>query len=182
VETELKAQAGFTLVELLVSLVITMLALALAAQVLMESSQMLVDAAAEQADAPMPLVVARLRGDVRAAASFQIIAGLNGEPALLLEGHPAGAVVYERVGEQLRRTVLDGSGDVLGSATALRGVTGWSCLPAGPGLLAVTLAHRRSALRRGPLPALPGQRGAKQTERSELFLVAPRVSGLGESW
>jgi prepilin-type N-terminal cleavage/methylation domain-containing protein len=177
VEAELKAQAGFTLVELLVSLVITMLALALAAQVLMESSQMLVDAAAEQADAPMPLVVARLRGDVRAAASFQVVGS-----TLLLEGHPAGAVVYERVGEELRRTVLDGSGGVLGSAPALRGVTGWSCFPAGPGLLGVNLVHRRSALRRGPLPALPARRGPKQEERSELFLVAPRGSGLGERW
>lgn len=174
-------EAGFTLVELLVSMVITMLALALAAQVLMESSQMLVDAAAEQADAPMPLVVARLRGDVRAAASFQIVAGPDG-PALLLEGHPAGAVVYERVGEELRRTVLDGSGGVLGSAPALRSITDWSCFPAGPGLLGVSLAHRRSGLRRGPLPALPAQRGAKQVERTEIFLVAPRGAGLGESW
>ncbi|HYN22698.1 MAG TPA: prepilin-type N-terminal cleavage/methylation domain-containing protein [Thermoanaerobaculia bacterium] len=173
----MKAQAGFTLVELLVSLVITMLALALAAQVLMESSQMLVDAAAEQADSAMPLVVARLRGDVRAAASFHVVG-----PALLLEGHPAGTVVYERAGEELRRTVLDGTGQILGSAPALRGVTGWSCIPVGPGLLAVTLAHRRSTLRRGPLPALPAQRGPKQEERSELFLVAPRGAGLGESW
>lgn len=173
----MKSEAGFTLVELLVSLVVVMLALALASQVLMESSQMLVDAAAEQADAPMPLVVARLRGDVRAAASFQVAGS-----ALVLQGHPAGVVVYEKFGEELRRTVFDGTGEVIGSAPALRGVTSWSCFQTAPGLLAVSLAHRRSALRRGPLPMLPGQRGPKEETRAELFLVAPRGSGLGESW
>ena len=175
-------QAGFTLVELLISLLLMSLALALAAQVMMEGAQMLTDAAAEQADAPMPLVAARLRGDVRAAAGFEVLEGLEG-PALFLEGHPAGLVVYQKVGDELRRTVLDDeTGKVRGEAPALRGVTAWSCAPIAPGLVAVTLSHRRSAIRRGPLPMLPGQRGPRSEERSEIFLVAPRGAGLGTAW
>ena len=119
-------QAGFTLVELLISLVVMGLALALTAQVLMEGAQMLTDVAAEQADAPMPLVAARLRGDVRASSGFEVLPGLEG-PALFLEGHPAGVVVYQKVGDELRRTVLDETGKVRGESPALYGVTSWSC-------------------------------------------------------
>ena len=163
-------QAGFTLVELLVSLVLVSLALALTAQVMMEGAQMLTDAAAEQADAPMPLVAARLKGDIRAAAGFEVLPGLEG-PALFLHGHPAGLVVYQKVGDELRRTVVDA-----GEAPALRGVTSWSCAPLG-GLVAVTLSHDRSAIRRGPLPNLPANRGPRSEERTETFLVAPRGGG-----
>jgi prepilin-type N-terminal cleavage/methylation domain-containing protein len=175
-------QAGFTLVELLIALVVLSLALALTAQVLMEGAQMLTDVAAEQADAPMPLVAERLRGDVRAASGFEVLPGLEG-PALFLEGHPAGLVVYQRIGDELRRTVVDEvTGKVKGEAPALRGVTAWSCAERAPGLVAVTLSHNRSAIRRGPLPNLPGQRGPRTEIRTETFLVAPRGAGLGTSW
>ncbi|HEX6862671.1 MAG TPA: prepilin-type N-terminal cleavage/methylation domain-containing protein [Thermoanaerobaculia bacterium] len=174
-------QAGFTLVELLISLLLLSLALALTTQVMMEGAQMLTDAAAEQADAPMPLVAARLRGDIRAAYGFEVLEGLEG-PALFLDGHPAGLVVYQKVGDELRRTVLDANGKVRGEAPALRGVTAWSCAPVAPGLVAVSLSHRRSAIRVGPLPMLPGNRGPRSEERSETFLVAPRGAGLGSAW
>lgn len=174
-------QAGFTLVELLISLVVMALALALAAQVMMEGAQMLTDAAAEQADAPMPLVAIRLRSDIRAAAGAEVLPGLEG-PALFLPGHPAGLVVYQKVGDELRRTVVDETGKVRGSAPALRGVTAWTCAAIPPGLVAVTLSHRRSAIRGGPLPALPGRRGPRSEERTETFLVAPRGAGLGSGW
>ncbi|HET9229572.1 MAG TPA: type II secretion system protein [Thermoanaerobaculia bacterium] len=160
-------QSGFTLVELLISLLIMALAVALTAQVLMEGAQMLTDAAAEQADAPMPLVITRLKDDVRASGSFEVLPGLEG-PALFLYGHPAGLVVYQKVGDELRRTVVD-----VGEAPALRGVTSWSCAPLG-GLVAVTLGHDRSAIRRGPLPNLPANRGPRSENRTETFLVAPR--------
>jgi len=175
------SESGFTLVELLVSLVVLTLALALSAQVMMEGAQMLTDAAAEQTDAPMPLVVARLRGDIRAAAGFAVLPGIEG-PALFLDGHPAGVVVYQKVGDDLLRTVLGAGGDVVGEGPALHGVSAWSCAPVGPGLVGITLTHRRSALRRGPLPNLPVRRGPRSAERTETFLAAPRGAGLGEAW
>lgn len=163
-------QAGFTLVELLISLVVISLALALTAQVMMEGAQMLTDAAAEQADAPVPLATARLKGDVRASSGFEVLPGLEG-PALVLYGHPAGTVVYQKVGDELRRTVVD-----VGETPALRGVTSWSCAPLG-GVVAVTFSHGRSAIRRGPLPNLPANRGPRSEQRTETFLVAPRGGG-----
>lgn len=168
---------GFALLELLIALVLVSLALALTAQLLMESSQMLTAAAAEQTDAPMPLVLARIRGDVRASGGFEIVEG-----RLYLFGHPAGTVVYDRAGRDLRRTVLDHHGTVLGSSPALRGVTQWSCGEVTPRLLLVTVGHRRSRLRAGVLPQMPSQRGPVAEERTESILVAPRGFGLGASW
>ena len=174
---------GFALLELLIALVLVSLALGLTAQLLMESSQMLTAAAAEQADAPMPLVLARLRGDVRASDGFEVQAAADGSARLFLLGHPAGMVLYERIGRDLRRTVLDRHGAaVLGSSTALRGLTGWSCGAVGPRLLLVTIGNHRSLLRPGVLPQLPSRRGPVSEERTESFLVAPRGAGLGRSW
>lgn len=168
-------QRGFALLELLIALVLVSLALGLTAQLLMESSQMLTAAAAEQTDAPMPLVLARIRGDVRASGGFDVV-----EDRLYLLGHPAGTVVYERDGGELRRTVLDQHGLILGSSPALRGVTQWSCGPIGTRLLLVTVGHDRSPLRTGVLPQMPRQH--KPDERTESILVAPRGAGLGLSW
>lgn len=173
---------GFALLELLIALVLVSLALGLTAQLLMESSQMLTAAAAEQTDAPMPLVLARLRGDVRAAGGFDVLAAEDGSARLFLLGHPAGTVLYEQIGRDLRRTLLDEEGGVLGSSTALRGVTGWSCGAVSPRLLLVTISHRRSLVRVGVLPQVPSRRGPVSEERTESFLVAPRGAGLGRSW
>ena len=169
--------AGFTLVELLVSLFLLLLALALAAQLLVESSQMLADAAAEQVESPLPLAVARLRADIVGAASFTLL-----DDRLLLEGHPAGTVLYEMTGDELRRIVVDAAGEPLGESVLLRGVAGWRCSEAGPRLLAVAIRYRRRAVRPSPLPVLPAHRGASSEERTETLLLAPRGAGLGGSW
>jgi prepilin-type N-terminal cleavage/methylation domain-containing protein len=182
VPEERELDQGFALLELLIALVLVSLALALTAQLLMESSQMLTAAAAEQTDAPMPLVLARLRGDVRASGGFEVLAAEDGSARLFLLGHPAGTVLYERIGRDLRRTVLAEDGTVRGLSTALRGVTGWSCGAVGPRLILVTVSERRSRLRPGVLPQLPSQRGPVSEERTESFLVAPRGAGLGISW
>jgi prepilin-type N-terminal cleavage/methylation domain-containing protein len=173
---------GFALLELLIALVLVSLALGLTAQLLMESSQMLTTAAAEQTDAPMPLVLARIRGDVRASGGFDVVVAEDGSARLYLLGHPAGTVVYDRSGRDLRRTVLDDHGAVLGSSPALRGVTQWSCGEVGTRLLLITIGHRRSLVRVGMLPQVPGRRGPVSEERTESILVAPRGAGLGLSW
>jgi prepilin-type N-terminal cleavage/methylation domain-containing protein len=173
--------AGFTLVELLVSLLLLLLALALAAQILVESSQMLADTAAEQVESPLPLAVARLRADVLGSASFSAL-----QDNLLLEGHPAGSVLYELAGDELRRIVLDAADEracePAGESVLLRGVAGWRCSEVGPRLLAVTIRYRRRAVRPSPLPTLPAHRGPSREERTETLLLAPRGAGLGESW
>jgi hypothetical protein len=173
---------GFTLLEVLISLVLLMLALALAAQILLETSQVLTEAAAEQLDAPIPLAVARLRGDVLGSAAFTVVEGPRGEAGLLLEGHPAGTILYERAGDELRRTLLDPGGAPLGEGVLMRGVTGWSCIEVGPRLVAIEIRYRRRTVRPSPLSTLPAFRGPRTKERTESLLLALRGAGLGDSW
>lgn len=179
--TRRDAQAGFTLVELMISLLLTLLALGLAAQVLMESAQVLTDTAAEQIDAPVPLALARIRGDVQSSRSYSVISGSPGS-RLMLFGHPAGTLVYEQSGGELTRTVLDPLGNPLGSATVMRRVTDWSCLAVTSRLVSITFRYQRHAPRRSPLPTAPGQRGPTSEERIESILLALRGGGLGVGW
>jgi prepilin-type N-terminal cleavage/methylation domain-containing protein len=177
------ATRGFTLIEVLVSLVLLMLAFALAAQLLMETSQMLADASGEQIESPVPLAVARLRGDVLGSSSFTVVADPDGgPPRLLLEGHPSGAVLYERDGTEIHRLLLDDAGKPGAESVLLRGVTSWQCMAVAPRLLRVDLRYRRRGQRPSPLPGLPAFRAPETEERTESLLLVPRGAGLGESW
>lgn len=176
-----RRQRGFTLVEALISLLVVLTAFAFAAQVLQETAQMLADSAAEGRDAAMPQVAARIRADIQASWTFQVVPGAS-SPRLRLLGHPAGVVEYEKAGSRLRRTVLDGAGAVRGRSVVMRAVEEWSCAPVTPDLVAVTIRYRRHALRRSPLPTAPGHRGPRTEERTETLLAVPRGAGLGDHW
>lgn len=173
-----RTQAGFTLVELMISLLLTLLALGLAAQVLMESAQILTDTAAEQADAPVPLALARIRGDVQSSRSYTVLP----DGGLMLFGHPAGTLAYESANGDLIRTVLDPDGRSLGSSRVMRRVSEWQCLAVTPKLVSVSFRYQRHAPRRSPLPTAPGQRGPTSEERTESVLLALRGGGLGVRW
>jgi hypothetical protein len=159
-----------------------MVAAAFVAQLLMETTQQLTDAAAEQVEAPMPLVRARLRADIQAAEQARCVLRPDGTPdeARLL-GHPAGTIVYRVDAGVLSRRVEDTHGKVLGEGPVLRGVESWSCLDGG-GLLWLQLNYRRRAVRRTPLVVEPEARGPLTELRVESLLVAPRGAGLGEGW
>jgi hypothetical protein len=173
-----RREAGFTLVELLIASLLLILVLALAGQLFMESALQLVDAGAEQGDPTVPLLLDRLRGDVLASSGAASCA----EDRLLLTGHPAGMVLYQRVGEELHRAVLDAAGTSLGEGIPWRGVTAWSCAPAGFRLLRLDLQYRLRAVRRTLNAPLPSTRGAANETRSETLFLTPRGGGLGESW
>lgn len=177
-----RRDAGFTLLEMLISLVLLALALTLAAQVLIESQQMLADATVEQRDPAVPLVMARLKAEVRKSTGFA--AEGNG---LLLLGLPEGPVIYRMAGGWLQRAVLDSAGEPAGERNVLRGITDWNCRsipnPSGTvSLLAVEIRYLQYVPRKSPLPGLPVWRGPTTRERSEVFFVAPRGSGMGEAW
>lgn len=173
---------GFSLVEVLIALVLFLLAAAFVAQLLMETTQQLTDAAAEQVEAPLPLVRARLRADIQAAQQARCVLRLDGTPeeARLL-GHPAGTVVYRVDAGVLTRQIEDSSGTVQGEGPVLRRVESWSCLDGG-GLLWLQLTYHRRAVRRTPLVVEPGARGPLDETRVESILVAPRGAGLGDGW
>ena len=175
------AEGGFSLIELLVALVLVGLGLALAAQLLMETSQMLADAAAEQTETALPLARAHLRTDIQACRSAMTVPGLAG-PELWLVGHPAGTVRYRKVGREIRRDVAAGVGVWEGEAVAMGNVQSFVVLSVTTELVAVEIHVLRRAVRHSPLPAVPGVRGPADEERLETLVVAPRGGGLELGW
>src|SRR3954471_23650575 len=104
-------QDGFTLVEMSIALVLLMLGLMLATQVLMETSQLFAETAGEAQDTPVPLVIARIRGDVQGAADASPLLLEDGSlGAVDMVGGPEGQVIYERRGTDLYRRVLPTAG------------------------------------------------------------------------
>lgn len=173
-----KRAAGFSLVEVLVSLVLFMVAVAFVAQLLAETSQQLADAAAEQVEAPMPLVRARLRADVQAAQGAVCVPRPDGtaEEIRLIQ-HPAGTVIY-RVDDGVLSRQVQGTP---GASPVLRNVESWSCAEGG-GLLFLQLTYQRRAVRRTPLAVAPEARGPLTETQEETLLVSPRGGGLEAGW
>jgi hypothetical protein len=167
---------------MLLSLLIVSLALGFASRLLMEVAVIFADSAADVADGSMPLALGRLRSDARAARSFEVLPDPGGDPILILSGHPAGDLLYERRGTVLVRSVLDAHGDVLAEGVAARGVLDWDCRALTPGLLEVSVTYRHRVPRRGSPVGLPGQRGPGTAPITEAFAVAPRGAGLPEGW
>jgi prepilin-type N-terminal cleavage/methylation domain-containing protein len=176
-------QSGFTLIEMLVTLVLVGLGLALAAQLLMETSQMMVDAAAEQTETSLPLARARLRTDLQSCQTAQVVPGPSGRIAeLWLLGRAAGPMRYRKVGRDLVREVASADGDWDQPTPVLRNVQSWDALPMPGGLVMLEIHLLRRTIRRSPLPTVPGTRGPLEEERVETLVVAPRGGGLGLGW
>ncbi|HEV7518622.1 MAG TPA: prepilin-type N-terminal cleavage/methylation domain-containing protein [Thermoanaerobaculia bacterium] len=171
-------QTGFVLIELLIAMVLLLLALALAAQLLMESAEQLVDSAGDQADPTVPQFLDRLRGDVLASSGYAAC----DEDELLLSGHPAGLVLYQRTGGMLHRAVFDADGTPRGESVPWRGVTAWSCEPLGGSLLRLDVEYQAWAWRRSLGPAPPAGRGPKTAIRGDTLFLTLRGAGLGDSW
>ena len=177
-------QAGFTLVEMLMSLVLLLLALAIAAELLGESQQMLVDAARESRDPSAPLVATQLRADILGASNAAALQNPDTSCALLqLVGHDEGTIVYQLVKGQLVRTVVAADGTVVGSSALLRGASDFECAATGTAsaeTVMLTYGYLRAGTRRSPL-ALVRAPPAPQDMRESLVLV-PRAAGLGGAW
>lgn len=184
------AEAGFTLPELLITLALMLLVLTIAAGLLLESTRLLVETAGEQEDAPVPLLLARIRGDVLGASSFVSTVSEDGEsPRLLLLGHPQGTIRYEQVDGDLRRGVIEG-GRLEHEAVVWQGLVSWSCsrVPVAdleeqrPDVLRLDFVYRRRSTPRTLLPILPAFRGPVEEARTETLFLVPRGNGLGTSW
>ncbi|HKV11723.1 MAG TPA: prepilin-type N-terminal cleavage/methylation domain-containing protein [Thermoanaerobaculia bacterium] len=181
-----RGQEGFTLAEFLVSLALMMLVIALASALLMESSRQLAESAGEQKDAPVPLIVARIRADVSEASSFAVAMD-EVSTRLLLFGHPEGTIYYENVGEELHRAVLVSGRKLEKEVILWRGLTAWSATrvvpidPDEPGtdVLRLDFIYVRRSTVKTPLPVLPAYRGPKDEARLETIFLVPRGNGLG---
>jgi hypothetical protein len=179
-------QGGFTLIEISIALLLMMLGLALAAQLLMETSKLFAETAGEAIDTPVPLVLARIRNDVQGSAAVAPVLQVDGSlAAVTMVGGPDGEVVYTRQGTDLFRSVIPANGDPPRPPSLLwRGVTAWSCqIVAGTtSLVDLQITYRRRSVPHTPLAVLPAYRGPLTEELTQRMYLLPRAGGLGDTW
>jgi len=176
-------QAGFTLIELSISLALLLLALAIAAQLLMETAQLFADASGESLDAPVPLVLARIRSDVQGSVGAYPVVDEDGSLARVVIQGIDRQIVYGKAGGDLYRTVELGDGSLKQTTLLWQGITGWSCRQIDPkGLIELAVSYRRRTVPHTPLPTLPAFRGPVTEELTQRMFLLPRGAGLGDTW
>ncbi len=179
-------EEGFTLLELMVSMLLMAVAVTIAAELLGETQQMLVDAGREALDPPAALIAKLLRADVQGAAGA--VAAQNPDLScafLELAGRPPGPIFYRLVAGNLVRSVLAADGTPLGSAVLLRGATAFHCATSsvgGPTVVLLDYGYRRSRTRRSPLMLVPSLWAPAREVVHESLILTPRGAGLGASW
>ncbi len=170
--------AGFTLLELLISFAILMLAMMIAGRLLLESQARLAHSARQALEPAATIALKQIRADVRAAGR---VPGADFEwtwaPLTLLD-HPAGTVRYEKVGTDLVRTLGDGRRIVMHAVSIWR----WRLSRGAPlPLVEIELGHRE--IPRLALLAAAGQREAPiPVTRSLRIAVSPRQAGGRSGW
>ncbi len=166
---------GFTVLEMVFSLAILSLALLMASRLLLAAQSRLAHAAEQLIEPAGTTATVQLRADLRAASSFArpLIPGWSLD-ALVLFGHPAGLVSYEKIDGELIRKVTDGEGTV-SERLILQQVTAWRWRAQGRSV-EIDLRYRRLGQLRQQMasgrwqnPALP--------ETRRLLRVTPRAGG-----
>lgn len=169
--------AGFTVLELLVSFTILVAAMTLAGRLLLESQARMAHSARRALEPALEIALKQLRADVRAAARVPALDHAWSWEPLILIGHPAGTVTYERLDGDLVRSV--GGGPEAGRRAVMRSVSvwRWRLAPDAPlPLVEIELGHRE--IPRFALLAAAGQREAPiPVTRSHLLAVSPRQAG-----
>jgi prepilin-type N-terminal cleavage/methylation domain-containing protein len=179
-------EKGFTLIEISIALLLLMLGLALAAQLLMETSKLFAETAGEAIDTPVPLVLARIRSDVQGSAAATPVLQVDGSlAAVTMVGGPEGKVVYTRQGTDLFRSVIPANGEAPPPSSLLwRGVTAWSCqiVSGTASLVDLQVTYLRRSVPHTPLAVLPAYRGPLNEQQTQRMYLLPRAGGLGDTW
>lgn len=177
------SQEGFTLVEMSIALVLLMLGLLLAAQILMETSQLFAETSGEAQDTPVPLVIARIRADVQGAAAASPVVLEDGKLGLVLVGGPEDKVIYLKQGTDLLRQVVPTAGETPGPTILWHNVIAWSCqVVPGTGLVDLQVTYRRRTVPHTPLAVMPAYRGPLTEVLTQRLYFLPRGGGLGDTW
>jgi prepilin-type N-terminal cleavage/methylation domain-containing protein len=173
-----RRQAGFTIVEMLVVLVLLLVGLLIAADLLMESSRLFAETSGEALDTPAPLAAARIRADIQGATSVAPEFKLDGTLDKVHVRGNGNEIVYQKLGDSIYRSVDNPGGPPQNPAALWRGVTRWSC-DAGsqdaPAFLSVTYTRRTTP--HTPLPVMPVYRGPLAEEVTESLYILPRGDG-----
>jgi prepilin-type N-terminal cleavage/methylation domain-containing protein len=181
--TRRAGRSGFTLIELTISLAVLLVALALASQLLMETAQLFAETSGESLDAPVPLVLARIRADVQGSVGAYPVLDGHGALEKVVIQDLGRQIVYGRAGGDLYRTLVLDDGSPPRTALLWRGITGWSCRVIDPkGLIELAVSYRRRSVPSTPLPVLPAFRGPVTEELTQRMFLLPRGAGLGDTW
>jgi prepilin-type N-terminal cleavage/methylation domain-containing protein len=175
-----RRQAGFTIIEMTIALVLLLVGLLIAADLLMESSRLFVETAAQALDTPAPLAAARIRADIQGSTSVTpqySLLDTNQLDSVHVRGGGA-EIVYQKTGDAIYRVVYPSGGPPQDPVILWRGVTSWKCDPGStgsPAFLSVTYTRRSTP--HTPLPVLPADRGGLREEATEALYVLPRGNG-----
>ena len=176
-----RRQAGFTIVEMLVALVLLLVGLMITADLLMESSRLFLETAGEALDNPAPLAAARMRADIQGATSVTpLLSPLDHHTLIGVDVQGGGQeIVYQKIDDTIYRSVILFPGSPPQDPVPLwRGVTFWSCEAGGtdaPVILDITYSRRTTP--HTPLPVLPVYRGPLAENAKEILYVLPRGNG-----
>ena len=174
-------QAGFTLIEMLISLVLLMVGLLIAAELLMETAQLFATTARETTERPIPLAIARLRADVQGADSASPLFNEDGDLTGVFLARPDQAVVYYKEDTKLMRRVDRGSFEVDTPEVVWENVLAWRA-EVNRGVLDLRIDYMRRGAPPSPLPGMPLDRVPVYEPWSERMFFLTRGSGLGASW
>jgi prepilin-type N-terminal cleavage/methylation domain-containing protein len=174
-----RRQAGFTIIEMTIALVLLLVGLLIAADLMMESSRLFVETSGEALDNPAPLAAARIRADIQGSTSvtpqYSLI-DTNKLDSVHIRGGGQ-EIVYQKTGDAIYR-VVSVAGLPEDPVILWRGVKDWSCDPGSTGAPAfLKVTYLRRSTPHTPLPVLPAYRGPLTEEVTEALYVLPRGNG-----
>ncbi len=173
-----RGSAGFTLIEVSIALILLLAGLLIAADLLMETARLFAETSGEALDTPVPLALARIRGDMEGASSVTPVLTEDGTLDKVQIRTASGEIDYEKLGDSLYRLVLPAAGPAPDPETLWRGVSAWSCTQGGTSSpLWFSVTYQRRTTPHTPLAVLPVYRGALAETRIEKFYVLPRGNG-----
>ncbi len=173
------ARAGFSVLELLVSFAILLIAMMIAGRLLLEAQARMAHSARQALEPVVAIALKQIRADVRASGRVLALDHEWSWDSLVLLGHPAGTVIYHRVDTDLVRTVDAGAGAEPGERIVMGALSVWRWrLSPGVPLSLVEIELGQREIPRFALLAAAGQREAPiPVTRSHLIAVRPRQAG-----
>ncbi len=179
-----RRSGGFSLIEMMVSLLLLSIAMSIAARLMLESQLRLAHSAEQALDPESTLALKLLRADIRASAAVTARDSEWSWDPLSLVGHPNGALRYQKVGTDLIRRIGATDGRLASERIVLRDVTVWRWRidpTARLQLVEIELGHRETP-RLGSFSA-GGERVANvPITRRHRVSVSPRRAGGKDLW
>jgi prepilin-type N-terminal cleavage/methylation domain-containing protein len=181
-----RRQAGYTLLEMVVTLAVVAAALYLAAGMLREA-HLLAAAAGRQLQDPLAgQLASRLRADVQGARAVaspalpRLAAPWSAAPLCLSEARNSGLLCWQAVGGELQRRVVGEAGE-RAEETWLRSLVEWRWRQPSPGLLDLEVSYWR-APQPGEWRLAGSPRPPPQFLATERLRLALRGGGRRSGW